>query len=305
MFIGLLTAVGASACYGTGSVLQALGARRSAARESAAGAGSTGYGGPSLSSTAKAVVTWEFIVGTVLDTAGFALGALSAKLVPLFLSQTVISANLVITAVLGIWVLGIRLVRPEWISIGVVCAALVLLAGTAGHEGAGRVAIGWHWGLLAVSVLLVAAALPIVRLMGPRAAIPAGLLSGLCFGAVGVGVRILNGTDPLAWRDLLGDPALYAIAIAGLGGMYFHTLALQIGSINGATAALVAGETVVPGIIGVLWLGDASREGMALPAGIGFVLAVAGAVAVAWYGNPHVPGVREPEPAGTAGTAGG
>jgi hypothetical protein len=67
----------------------------------------------------------------------------------------------------------------------------------------------------------------------------------------------------------------------------------------------VAGETVVPGIIGVLWLGDASREGMALPAGIGFVLAVAGAVAVAWYGNPHVPGVREPEPAGTAGTAGG
>jgi hypothetical protein len=301
VFIGLLTAVGASACYGTGSVLQALGARRSAARESAAGAGSTEHGGPSLASTAKAVVTWEFIVGTVLDTAGFALGALSAKLLPLFLSQTVISANLVITALLGIRLLGLRLVRPEWVSIGVVCTALVLLAGTAGHEGAGRVPMAWHWGLLAVSVLLVAVALPIVRLLGARAAIPAGLLSGLCFGAVGVGVRILDGTDPFAWRDLLGDPSLYAIAIAGLGGMYFHTLALQIGSINGATAALVAGETVVPGIIGVLWLGDASREGMAVPAGIGFVLAVAGAVAVAWYGNPHVPGVPEPEPAGAGG----
>ncbi|WP_131737930.1 hypothetical protein [Actinomadura roseirufa] len=284
MFIGLVTAVAASACYGTGSVLQALGARRSAERE-AARSTTTGYGGPSLSSTAKAVVTWEFIVGTVLDAVGFALGALAARLLPLFLSQTVISANLVVTAVLGIWVLGVRLVRPEWVSVGVVCVALVMLAGAAGHEGDGRVAMAAHWGLLAVSVVLVGAGLLAVRMLGPRAAIPAGLLSGLGFGAVGVGVRMLNGVTPFGLGDLLGDPALYAIALAGIGGMYFHTVALQIGSINGATAALVVGETVVPGALGVLWLGDASRPGYAWLAAGGFVLAVAGAVAVAWYGN--------------------
>ncbi|TDD86570.1 hypothetical protein [Actinomadura rubrisoli] len=301
MFIGLATAVAASACYGTGSVLQALGAKRSAARESAraedgaeTASAVTGHGGPSLSSTAKAVVTWAFIVGTVLDAVGFALGALAAKLLPLFLSQTVISANLVVTAVLGIWVLGVRLVRPEWVSVGVVCVALVMLAGAAGHEGEGRVPISAHWWLLGVSALLVAVGLATVRLLGPRAAIPAGLLSGLGFGAVGVGVRMLNGTEPFNLRDLVGDPALYAIALAGLGGMYFHTVALQIGSINGATAALVVGETVVPGILGVLWLGDASRAGFAWLAFIGFVLAVAGAVAVAWYGNPGVPAKQKP-----------
>jgi hypothetical protein len=286
MIVGLVTAVAASACYGTGSVLQAVGSRRSARREIAAGSttATTAYGGPSLLSTAKAAVTWEFLLGSVLDAAGFGLGALAARLLPLFLSQTVISANLVITAVLGIKLLGVRLNRLEWASIAVVCAALVLLAGAAGHEGSGRTPIATHWWLLAISVLLIGGGFLAVRLMGAKAAILAGLLSGLGFGAVGVGVRVLNGVRPLDSGALLTDPALYALVISGVGGMYLHTVALQIGSVNGATAALVVGETVVPGLLGVVWLGDASRPGYAWAALVGFVLAVTGAVAVARFG---------------------
>jgi hypothetical protein len=284
MIIGLVTAVAASACYGTGSVLQAVGSRRSARREAVARS-TTAYGGPSLASTAKAAVTWEFLVGTGLDVVGFGLGALAARLLPLFLSQTVISANLVVTAVLGIKMLGIRLNRPEWFSIAVVCSALVLLAGAAGHEGGGRTPISTHWWLLAVSVSVIGGGIIVVRWLGAKAAILAGLLSGLGFGAVGVGVRVLNGADPIAPGALLADPALYAILTGGIGGMYLHTVALQIGSVNGATAALVVGETVVPGALGVLWLGDASRPGYGPAAMAGFVLAVAGAVAVARFGR--------------------
>ncbi|MFI9582559.1 hypothetical protein ACIHCQ_12080 [Streptomyces sp. NPDC052236] len=283
MLIGLLTAVAASICYGTGSVLQAVGSRKSARREAAA-SGVTQHGGPNLSSTAKAAMTWEFIVGTILDFVGFGLGALAARLLPLFLSQTVISANLVITAVLSVRLLGIRLTRAEWTSIGVVCSALVLLASAAGPEGSGHTPIATHWWLLAISLLLMIGGTVAVRLLGARAAILAGLLSGLGFGALGVGVRVLNGVDPFDLGTLLADPALYAILVAGIGGMYLHTVALQIGSVNGATAALVVGETVLPGMIGVLWLGDASRSGLAWMAVLGFVLAVAGAVAVAWFG---------------------
>ncbi|MFJ6699247.1 hypothetical protein ACIQM4_24630 [Streptomyces sp. NPDC091272] len=287
MLIGLVTAIAASVCYGTGSVLQAVGSRKSARREAAAASttGVTQHGGPSLSSTAKAAMTWEFIVGTALDFLGFALGALAARMLPLFLSQTVISANLVITAVLSVKMLGIRLTRKEWTSIAVVCGSLVLLATAAGHEGSGHTARATHWWLLAVSVGLMAVGTVVVRLMGAGAAILAGLLSGLGFGALGVGVRILDGVDPYDLGALLADPALYAILIAGIGGMYLHTVALQIGSVNGATAALVVGETVLPGIIGVVWLGDASRPGFAWVAIVGFVLAVTGAVAVAWYGK--------------------
>ncbi|MEU3314487.1 hypothetical protein ACGFY6_02335 [Streptomyces sp. NPDC048387] len=284
MLIGMLTAVAASLCYGTGSVLQAVGSRR-AARMSPAAAGVTAHGGPNLTSTAQAAMTWEFIVGTILDFVGFGLGALAARLLPLFLSQTVISANLVITAVLSVKMLGIRLSRKEWTSIGVVCAALVLLATAAGHEGGHHAAMATHWWLLAVTLLIIVGGTVAVRFLGARAAILAGLLSGLAFGALGVGVRVLDGIDPFDLGTLVTDPALYAILVAGVGGMYLHTVALQIGSVNGATAALVVGETVLPGAIGVLWLGDASRPGLAWLAVAGFVLAVTGAVAVAWYGN--------------------
>ncbi|MFF4157213.1 hypothetical protein [Streptomyces sp. NPDC001678] len=306
MIIGLVTAVAASACYGTGSVLQAVGSRKSARQEAATASSTatTQHGGPSLSSTAKAAVTWEFMVGTVLDFIGFALGALAARMLPLFLSQTVISANLIVTALLSIKLLGIKLNRREWMSIGVVCSALVLLATAAGHEGSGDAARSTHWWLLAISVVLMGGGWIAVHFLGSRAAILAGLLSGLGFGAIGVGVRILDGIDPFDLPTLLADPALYAILISGSVGMYLHTVALQIGSVNGATAALVVGETVLPGIIGVLWLGDTSREGFAWMAILGFLLAVAGAVAVAWFGEPdsHAAGLPEtekpaPEPA--------
>ncbi|MEU1310477.1 hypothetical protein ABZ419_16495 [Streptomyces cinnamoneus] len=305
MIIGLVTAVAASACYGTGSVLQAVGSRRSAQQEAARGAsaaGTTQHGGPSLSSTAKAAVTWEFMVGTVLDFVGFALGALAARMLPLFLSQTVISANLIVTALLSIKLLGIRLNRKEWMSIGVVCAALVLLATAAGHEGSGDAARSTHWWLLAITVVLMGGGWIAVHFLGSKAAILAGLLSGLGFGAIGVGVRILDGIDPFDLPTMLADPALYAIFIAGGVGMYLHTVALQIGSVNGATAALVVGETVLPGIIGVVWLGDTSRAGFAWMAVLGFLLAVAGAVAVAWFGEPDAHSAtpaadaQEPEP---------
>ncbi|MGW8330768.1 hypothetical protein ACWGLE_23085 [Streptomyces sp. NPDC055897] len=300
MLLGLLTAIAASVCYGTGSVLQAVGSRKAARLDAAAG-DRTQHGGPSLSSTAKAAMTWEFIVGTILDFVGFGLGALAARLLPLFLSQTVISANLVITAVLSVKLLGIRLSRAEWTSIGVVCSALVLLASAAGHEGSGHTDVATHWWLLAIALLLMAGGTVAVRLLGSRAAILAGLLSGLGFGALGVGVRVLNGVDPFDAGALLTDPALYAILVAGIGGMYLHTVALQIGSVNGATAALVVGETVLPGAIGVLWLGDASRTGLAWMAVLGFVLAVGGAVAVAWFGTAEAPAPapsKEPARAG-------
>ncbi|MFE4972313.1 hypothetical protein ACFRAR_09345 [Kitasatospora sp. NPDC056651] len=302
MIIGLVTAVAASACYGTGSVLQAVGSRRSAREEAAKGAttSTTEHGGPSLSSTAKAAVTWEFILGTVLDLIGFGLGALAARLLPLFLSQTIISANLVITAVLSIKLLGIRLKQLEWASIGVLCSALVLLAVSAGPEGGHHVAMSFHWALLIVITVLLAGGTLLVRRMGANGAIVAGLLSGLGFGALGVGVRILNGIEPFALGQLLSDPALYAVLVGGLGGMYIHTVALQIGSVNGATAALVVGETVLPGAAGVLWLGDSSKSGLGWLGVVGFLLAVVSAVGVAYFGQdthgtPGEPAPQEPE----------
>src|SRR6187200_3425408 len=118
-----------------------------------------------------------------------------------------------------------------------------------------------HWGVLVAAVLLLAAGIALIRVLGARAAVSAGLIAGVSFGAMAVAVRVLDGVDPLKLSVLLSDPASWTIAIAGLGGFYLFTVALQLGSVNGAAAALVVGETVVPGIAGVLLLGDTARSG--------------------------------------------
>ncbi|HZA11871.1 MAG TPA: hypothetical protein VE759_17850, partial [Mycobacterium sp.] len=71
---------------------------------------------------------------------------------------------------------------------------------------------------------------------------------------------------------------------AGLGGFYLFTVALQLGSVNGAAAALVVGETVVPGITGVILLGDTAERGLGWLVAVAFVGAILGAVAVAIFG---------------------
>jgi hypothetical protein len=181
-------------------------------------------------------------------------------------------------------VLGIRLRGRDWLAIAVVLAALVVL-GLASRQAPDAREPGWaHWTVLGGAIGIALLGTVGVRRLGARAAVPAGLIAGLLFGTLAIAVRVLHGVDPLRLHALLADPALWAIVVTGIAGFYLHTVALQIGSVNGATAALVVGETVVPGIVGLVWFGDAARAGQGWLIGLGFALAVLGAVAVAAFG---------------------
>ncbi|MBT0567617.1 hypothetical protein [Williamsia sp. CHRR-6] len=286
MIVGVVFALFASLAYGVSSVLQAYGARRSHAAAAARGDVrlETRTGAPTLRATLLAMLTVYFIVGTVLDVVGFAGSAVSARLAPLFLSQTIVSANLIVTALLGTVVLGIRLHPRDWLAIGVVIAALCALGFSAEENPRESEGGAFHWALLVITAVVLVVSVILVRYLGSRAAIAAGLSAGALFGAVAISVRVLDGVSPFDLVVLLSDPAAYALALAGAGGFYLHTVALQLGSVNGATAALVVGETVVPGVIGVLMLGDRTLPGLGWLAVLGFVAAVIGAVAVAWSG---------------------
>jgi hypothetical protein len=276
----LLACVG----YGTASVLQAYGARSSAAAAERLGESASAGGAPSLAATIAAALTPAFICGMALDVLGFLGSVVAARLIPLFLSQTIMSANLVVTALLGVVVLGVRLHTRDVFAIVLVVVSLCVLGVTAGHTGGDTAVTAVHWGVLTVAVLILVVGVGLVRVFGARAAIPAGLVAGLLFGAMAVAVRVLDGIDPLRLGVLLTDPALWAVGIAGVGGFYLFTVALQLGSVNGAAAALVAGETVVPGITGVVLLGDTAAPGMGWLVAVAFVGAVSGAVAVAVFG---------------------
>jgi drug/metabolite transporter (DMT)-like permease len=287
VLIGVAAALLACLGYGTASVLQAYGARKSAAAAVASGTGDqlTATGAPSLAATVAAALTPAFIAGMALDVVGFVGSVVSARLIPLFLSQTIMSANLVVTAVLGVAVLGVRLRTRDWVAIATVVVSLCVLGLSAGHTGGDAAPRAVHWGALTVAVLALASGLALVRFLGARAAIGAGLVAGILFGAMAVAVRVLDGVDPLRPGVLLADPAAWTIVIAGAGGFYLFTVALQLGSVNGAAAALVAGETVVPGIAGVVLLGDTAAPGLGWMVAVAFVGAVCGAVAVAIFGS--------------------
>jgi hypothetical protein len=280
--------------YGTASVLQAYGARSSAAAAERLGESAPAGGAPTLAATIAAALTPTFICGMALDVLGFLGSVVAARLIPLFLSQTIMSANLVVTAVLGVAVLGVRLHARDVFAIVLVVVSLCVLGLTAGHTGGDTAVPAVHWGVLTVAVLILVVGVGLVRLFGARAAIPAGLVAGLLFGAMAVAVRVLDGIDPLRLDVLLADPALWAVGIAGVGGFYLFTVALQLGSVNGAAAALVAGETVVPGITGVVLLGDTAAPGMGWLVAVAFVGAVSGAVAVAVFGAAENAQATEP-----------
>ncbi|MEU9808713.1 hypothetical protein [Mycobacterium sp. NPDC050853] len=280
MLIGIMAALLACAGYGTASVLQGYGARKSAAEAH----GPPGNGGPTLRSTVAAMLTPAFIAGMALDVVGFAGTLVSARLIPLFLSQTIMSANLVVTAVLGIAVLGVRLHQRDWLAISAVLLSLCVLGVTAGHRGADAAVSAVHWGVLLTSVAVLVIGIGLIRLLGTRAAIPAGLSAGILYGAMSVAVRVVDGIDPVRIKVLLADPAAYAVIIAGVGGFYLFTVALQVGSVTGAAAALVVGETVVPGVAGVVLLGDTARPGLGWLVALAFLVAVVSAVAVAAFG---------------------
>ena len=275
MLIGVLAAVLGCLGYGTASVVQAYSAGRSGAPEET---------GPTLRSTVTAMLAPLFLAGMALDAVGFVGSLVSARAIPLFLSQTIISANLIVTAVLSVFVLHVRLHRRDWVAIATVLVALCILGATAGEPGNRVAGSAVHWGVLIVSVVVLGAGAALVRLLGTRAAVPAGLISGVLFGAMAVAARIVDGLEPLDVRALLADPAAWTVVVAGVGGFYLFTVALQVGSVNGVAAALVVGETVVPGIVGVVLLGDVSRPGYGWLVAIAFLAAVVGAVTVAVSG---------------------
>ena len=93
---------------------------------------------------------------------------------------------------------------------------------------------------------------------------------------------MLTGFEPLT---LIRDPAAYAVVAGGLISFLFYATALEGGSVTVATAAVVLAETLPPALIGVIFLGDTTRHGLAPVAVIGFVIAVASALALARFGE--------------------
>jgi drug/metabolite transporter (DMT)-like permease len=279
---GLVCALGAALCYGVGSVLQAMAARRAPLVEGL---------DPGL--LLRLLRSWRYVVGLGLDALGFLLTLVAVQSLPLFVVQAVVASFLAVTAVLGAVLLQMPLSRRDWIGLGVTVLGLALVALSAADEGTVSVTTAEQWWVLAAAVGLAALAVPIGRWTGARGAAGLGAVAGMAFGTTSVAARMLPGAVSVGrpWSSvatLLHSVSAYALVVAGVVALLAYSTALQRGSVTAATAPLVVGETVPPALVGLLVLGDRPREGWEVVAGLGFALAVAGALSLARYGEPSL-----------------
>ncbi|MEV0323286.1 hypothetical protein ACIBKX_12120 [Streptomyces sp. NPDC050658] len=269
----MICALGSAVCFGTASVLQAI-----AARATAPGTGS----GVDPALLLRAVRQWRYVVGLGLDGLGFLLQIVALRSVPIYAVGAALAASLAVTAVVAARLLRVRLSGVEWGAVGVVCAGLAMLGLASGDEGDGEGSTALRYVMLGIAAAVLVLGAVAGRLPDRGRALVLGLGAGFGFGVVEVAVRLIDEVSPGA---LLTNPATYALLVGGGAAFLLLTSALQRGSVTTATAGMVIGETVGPALVGVVWLGDRTREGMGWLAVAGFVVAVAGALALARFGE--------------------
>ncbi|PJN03286.1 hypothetical protein CG740_10160 [Streptomyces sp. CB01201] len=274
----MICALASAVCFGTATVLQAA-ATRAAEPGTGAGAGS----GVDAALLFRAVRQWRYVVGLALDGLGFVFQIVALRSVPIYAVGAALAASLAVTAVVASRLLKVRLSGTEWAAVGVVCAGLAMLGLSSGAEGSDPGPSSLPWWLLGVAAAVLAAGVAGGRLPDRPRALVLGLGAGCGFGVVEVAVRLID--DPFD----LTNPALYALLLGGGAAFLLLTSALSRGSVTTATAGMVIGETIGPALVGVAWLGDRTRDGLGWLTVAGFAVAVAGALALARFGEAPEP----------------
>jgi len=260
----VLAPLGAAACYGVAAVIQQVGAHRAPPARRL-----------SLRLIGDLLRQPLFLLGVVLDVAGFFLAFIGLRHLPVFVVQAAVSSTVAVTAVLGSRFLGDRLRPRDWWLVGAVVAGLTLVGSSAADGDAPT--LGW------AGTLLLVGGVPVLGLAAlssdRRSAAGLGALAGVGFGGFALAGRLMPAHDGAA--ALLADPVLWAAVGYAALGLGIYGAALQRGSVTAVTATTIVTEALLPSAVGFLLLSEGTRSGMAVAALVGLLLTVGGAVCLA------------------------
>lgn len=282
MWFGLVGALFSAVCHGVAAAMQAVAAR--ATRDDRHGID------PRL--IYRLFGQGLYVASLVLNVVGLGAQIVALRTIPLFVVQAAQAASIAVTAPIAVRWFGVRLARKEWGAVAAVCVGLALLGLSSAGEGSGHAHHTFRLWLLIGTVALVLAGIAAGQLPNATRTPVLGLISGLCFGAMGIAIRVAPAHTVKA---LLYDPAAYTFVIAGVAAGWFYAAALQRGGVVAATAMMLIGETLPPSVVGVVVLGDTARPGWEPVAFVGFVVAVVGALALARFGELAHP-APDPQP---------
>jgi drug/metabolite transporter (DMT)-like permease len=282
MLVSLVAALVSALCYGVAAVMQAMAIRSASRRPARVREGDPAAGRVDPGLIIRLLGQWRFLVSLGIDMIGFLAQLVALRRLPLFAVQAMVASNLAVIAVLAAWLMRARLSIAEWMAVMGVIVGVGLLGSSAGAEGAASVGPGFQIGLMAGVAGVGVAGMAAARLPGRLRTPVLGAIAGLGYAVLAVAARILPGFAPM---QLIRNPATYTLAAAGIVSFLMYASALEGGSVTVATSAVVLCETLPAALVGLLFLGDTTRrglEGLAIP---GFILAIAGAVTLARFGE--------------------
>jgi drug/metabolite transporter (DMT)-like permease len=263
LLLGLLFALAATGANSGAALLQAMGARRA-------------------SRPATAVLHPVYLAGLALDIGGWVLTVLALRFMPIVAVQAIVAAQVVITVVASHWVFDTPLRRLDIAAAAVNVVGLALLVASASTvdteivpSTAGIVAL--------VAVLVVLAVVGVVVAIRTHQALLMAFLAGLAFGGTAVAVRLvrLEGPFDTLVRQVLTDPVVWCMLGYAALGLGFYTVALGRGAVGPVVGVLAVTETLAPGLLGLVFLGDGVRPGWIPGFVLGLVLALGGVVVLA------------------------
>lgn len=271
MLVGLLLAVAAALCRGCAAALQSVGAARV-----------THFPGVDPRLFLVVLRSRFFLAGLALDGASFLLSVIALRSTALFVVQAIGAASLAVVAVLGATLLRERLPPIEEAAVAAVVLGVVMLAVSARANPSVQVGVVAEWAILAAAVAVGVVAFAFARRTpGPFLS---GLLAGFAFGDAAVASRVLDVTES-SLRHLLANPLSYAVVLGSVLGTLLYATALQHGSVTLASGITTVGQTLAPGLVGWLLLGDTFHRGLGPVAVAGFLLTSVGALVLARHGS--------------------
>jgi drug/metabolite transporter (DMT)-like permease len=282
MVESLVAALVSALCYGVAAVMQAMAIRSASRRPARVQEGDPAAGRVDPGLIIRLLGQWRFLISLAIDMVGFLAQLVALRRLPLFAVQAMVAANLAVIAVLAAWLMRARLNLAEWLAVTGVVVGVGLLGASAGAQGATTVGPTFQIGLMVAVAGVGVAGMAAARLPGLARTPVLGAIAGLGYAVLAVAARILPGFGPM---QLVRDPATYTLAAAGIVSFLMYASALEGGSVTVATSAVVLCETVPAALVGLIFLGDSTRRGLAGLAIPGFILAVAGAVTLARFGE--------------------
>jgi len=261
VFIGILEASAAMILYSIAGLMQSVGAQRATRRRPVA-------------------VQPAFLGGLGVDLVAWLCAVLALQRLPVFAVQAVIGGSIAVTALVNAYLVGVRLPSTSRIGVVACLVGLVLVAASAGEEQLPVHSRSVDVVLLAAVLLLGVAAL--VLRTGARAW-PLALIAGMGFGGSALAIRAAHmqtgaGVDLAA---LLGQPSTYLVIGYWSVGIVGYVSALSRGDIGAVTAVYLVTQVLIPGMVGIVLLGDPVRPGWLWVLVVGLAAAVAGTVVLA------------------------